>query len=154
MSFLLAFKRVNSVGWNRREEQAADELRRTSAKMCFLLCPHLVQGSRFRVQGRGGGFAAFFIGRCPKVIFKSWVTSHNNDTSRPLETEVPQRDFRVWPNPKRRLACPLRRLPVRPNGPRQRRRMDPRSGVKNYVRLSVSLKRHPDRSGGIFLADR
>ena len=32
--------------------------------------------------------------------------------------------------------------------------MDPRSGVKNYVRLPVSLKRHPDRSGGIFLADR
>ena len=59
------------------------------------------------------------------------------DMSRPLETEVPQRDFRVWPNPKRRLACPLRRLPVRPNGPRQRRRMDPRSGVKDYVRLSV-----------------
>ena len=59
------------------------------------------------------------------------------DTSRPLETEVPQRDFRVWPNPKRRLACPLRRLPVRPNGPRRRRRMDPRSGVKDYVRLSV-----------------
>ena len=28
--------------------------------------------------------------------------------------------------------------------------MDPRSGVKNYVRLPVSLKRHPDRSGGIF----
>ena len=76
------------------------------------------------------------------------------DTSRLLETEVPQRDFRVWPNPKRRLACPLRRFPVRPNGPRQRRRMDPRSGVKDYVRLSVSLKRHPDRSGGIFLADR
>ena len=69
------------------------------------------------------------------------------DTSRPLETEVPQRDFRVWPNPKRRL-------PVRPNGPRQRRRMDPRSGVKNYVGLSVSLKRHPDRSGGILPADR
>ena len=106
-----------------------------------------------RVVSQGGGFAAFFIGRCPKVVFKSRVTSHNNDTSRPLETEVPQRDFRVWPNPKRRLACPLRRLPVRPNGPRQRRRMDPRSGVKNYVRLSVSLKRHPDRSGGIFLAD-
>ena len=95
------------------------------------------QGSRFKVQGSRGGFAAFFIGRCPKVVFKSRVTSHNNDTSRPLETEVPQRDFRVWPNPKRRLACPLRRLPVRPNGPRRRRRMDPRSGVKNYVRLSV-----------------
>ena len=89
-----------------------------------------------------------------EVVFKSRVTSHNNDTSRPLETEVPQRDFRVWPNPKRRLACPLRRLPVRPNGPRQRRRMDPRSGVKNYVRLSVFLKRHPDRSGGILPADR
>ena len=76
------------------------------------------------------------------------------DTSRPLETEVPQRDFRVWPNPKRRLACPLRRLPVRPNGPRQRRRMDPRSGVKDYVRLSVFLERHPDRSRGILPADR
>ena len=120
----------------------------------FLLCLHLVQGSRFRVQGSRSGFAAFFIGRCSKVVFKSQVTSHNNDTSRPLETEVPQRDFRVWPNPKRRLACPLRRLPVRPNGPRRRRRMDPRSGVKNYVRLPVSLKRHPDRSGGILPADR
>ena len=75
------------------------------------------------------------------------------DMSSPLETEVPQRDFRVWPNPKRRLACPLRHLPVRPNGPRRRRRMDQRSGVKNYVRLPVSLKRYPDRSGGIFLAD-
>ena len=74
--------------------------------------------------------------------------------SSPLETEVPQRDFRVWPNPKRRLACPLRRLPVRTNGPRQRRRMDLRGGVKDYVRLSVSLKRHPDRSGGILPADR
>ena len=29
-----------------------------------------------------------------------------------------------------------------------------RSGVKDYVRLSVSLKRHPDRSGGILLAER
>ena len=25
----------------------------------FLLCFHLVQGSRFKVQGSGGGFAAF-----------------------------------------------------------------------------------------------
>ena len=75
------------------------------------------------------------------------------DTIRP-NSEVPQRDFRVWPNPKRRLACPLRRLPVRPNGPRHRRRMDPRSGVKDYVRLSVFLERHPDRSGGILLAER
>ena len=119
MSFLLAFKRVNSVGRNRREEQAADEHESTSAKMCFFLV-----FIWFKVQGRGGGFAAFFIGRWPKVVFKSWVTSHNNDMSRPLETEVPQRDFRVWPNPKRRLACPLRRLPVRPNGPRRRRRIE------------------------------
>ena len=37
-------------------------------------------GSRFRVQGCGGGFAAFFIGRCPKVVFKSRVTSHSYDT--------------------------------------------------------------------------
>ena len=33
----------------------------------------------------GSGFAAFFIGRCPKVVFKSRVTSHNNDMSSPLE---------------------------------------------------------------------
>ena len=58
-----------------------------------------------RVVSRGGGFAAFFYGRYQKVVFKARVTSHNNDTIRP----------------KRRLACPLRRLPVRPNGPRQRR---------------------------------
>ena len=77
-------------------------------------------------EGLGGATLRvdFYKGRCPKVVFKSWVTSHNNDTSRPLETEVPQRDFRVWPNPKRRLACPLRRLPVRPNGPRRRRRIE------------------------------
>ena len=79
-------------------------------------------------NGEGLGEATlrvdFYKGRCPKVVFKSWVTSHNNDTSRPLEMEVPQRDFRVWPNPKRRLACPLRRLPVRPNGPRRRLRIE------------------------------
>ena len=52
------------------------------------------------------------------------------NTSSPLETGVPQRDFRVWLHPKRRLACPLRRLPMKPNGPRQRRRMDvPRRGT-------------------------
>ena len=28
--------------------------------MSFLLCFHLVQGSGFKVQGLGGGFAAFF----------------------------------------------------------------------------------------------
>ena len=47
-----------------------------------------------------------------------------------METGVLQRDSRVWLHPKRRLACPLRRLPMKPNGPRQRRRMDvPRRGT-------------------------
>ena len=32
--------------------------------------------------------------------------------------------------------------------------MDPRSGVKDYVRLSVFLERHPDRSGGSFVVWR
>ena len=27
----------------------------------------------------------FYKGRCPKVVFKSRVTSHNNDTGSPLE---------------------------------------------------------------------
>ena len=27
----------------------------------------------------------FYKGRCPKVVYKSLVLSHNNDTSRPLE---------------------------------------------------------------------
>ena len=48
----------------------------------------------------------------------------------PLETGVLQRDSRVWLHPKRRLACPLGRLPMKPNGARQRRRMDvPRRGT-------------------------
>ena len=180
--------------------------------MSFLLCLHLVQGSRFR--GEVAASPPFFIGAMPEssilvtsrfyytregIVSHVWcqilrlsphlfwlggshierfrpfrmtireermdsylgdmlrvleLTVLYYDTSSPLETEVPQRDFRVWPNPKRCLACPLRRLPVWPNGPRRMRRMDPRSGVKNYVGLSVSLKRHPDRSGGIFFADR
>ena len=58
---------------------------------------------------------------------KHGITCH---TSSPLETGVPQRDFRVWLHPKRRLACPLRRLPMKPNGPRRRRRIDvPRRGT-------------------------
>ena len=52
------------------------------------------------------------------------------DTSSPLETGVLQRDSRVWLHPKRRLACPLGRLPMKPNGARQRRRIDvPRRGT-------------------------
>ena len=37
----------------------------------------------FRVQVAAS--PPFFIGRCPKVVFKSRVTSHNNDMSSPLE---------------------------------------------------------------------
>ena len=48
----------------------------------------------------------------------------------PLETGVLQRDSRVWLHPKRRLACPLGRLLMKPNGARRRRRMDvPRRGT-------------------------
>ena len=38
-------------------------------------------------EGLGGATLCvdFYKGRCPKVVFKSRVTSHNNDTSRPLE---------------------------------------------------------------------
>ena len=47
-----------------------------------------------------------------------------------LETGVLQRDSRVWLHPKRCLACPLGRLPVKPNGARRRCRMDvPRRGT-------------------------
>ena len=40
MSFLLTFKRITPVGWNRREEQAADELKRINHVngWSFLLC--------------------------------------------------------------------------------------------------------------------
>ena len=48
----------------------------------------------------------------------------------PLETGVLQRDSRVWLHPKRCLACPLGRLPMKPNGARRRRRIDvPRRGT-------------------------
>ena len=121
------------------------EILRLSPHLFF---PHIERFRPLRMTIRGR--ALIWVIRC--VFWELAVLYY--DTSRPLETEVPQRDFRVWPNPKRRLACPLRRLPVRPNGPRRRRRMDPRSGVKDHVRLPVSLKRHPDRSGGILPADR
>ena len=71
------------------------------------------------------------------------LTSHSYDTSRPLETEAPQRDFRVWPNPKRRLACPLRRLPVRPNGPRQRRRIECLGEAQLYAAVRKRMRDDP-----------
>ena len=58
---------------------------------------------------------------------KHGITCH---TSSPLETGVLQRDSRVWLHPKRRLACPLGRLPMKPNGARRRRKIDvPRRGT-------------------------
>ena len=46
--------------------------------MCFLLCFHLVQGSRFKVQGCSGGFVAFFYWAMPESGIQ--VTSHSYDT--------------------------------------------------------------------------
>ena len=51
-------------------------------------CPFCFAFIWFRVQGSWALVAAsppFFIGRCPKVVFKSRDTSHNNDMSSPLE---------------------------------------------------------------------
>ena len=71
---------------------------------------------------------------------KHGITCH---TSSPLETGVLQRDSRVWLHPKRRLACPLGRLPMKPNGARRRRRIDvPRRGtLLRSVQYDNSAKR-------------
>ena len=65
---------------------------------------------------------------------KHGITCH---TSSPLETGVPQRDFRVWLHPKRRLACPLRRLPMKPNGPRRRCRIECLEEAPFYATVSM-----------------
>jgi hypothetical protein len=68
---------------------------------------------------------------------KHGITCH---TSSPLETGVLQRDSRVWLHPKRRLACPLGRLPMKPNGARRRRRIDvPRRGTPSTQRPVCQL---------------
>ena len=41
---------------------------------CFAFIWFRVEGSGFKAQGSRSGFAAFFIGRCLKVVFKSLVT--------------------------------------------------------------------------------
>ena len=66
---------------------------------------------------------------------KRGITCH---TSSPLETGVPRRDFRVWLHPKRRLACPLRRLPMKPNGPCQRRRIECLEEAPFYAAVSMA----------------
>ena len=116
-------------------------------------CPFCLPsfGSRFRALVAAS--PPFLLGDARKWYFSHGLPVITTIRVGPWRRKS-RRGTRVWPNPKRRLACPLRCLPVRPNGPRQRRRMDPRSGVKDYVRLSVFLERHPDRSGGILLAER
>ena len=42
-----------------------------------------VQGSGFRVQGCGGGFAAIFMGRCPKVCGMSGFPFWDSPIDRP-----------------------------------------------------------------------
>ena len=57
-----------------------------------------VQGSRFRVQGSGGGFAAFFIGRCQEVAFKSPVTSRSYDTGEGIVSHAWYQILRLSPH--------------------------------------------------------
>ena len=52
----------------------------------------------FKVQGRGGGYAAFFIGRCSKVVFKSPVTSHSYDTRERIVSHVWHEILRLSPH--------------------------------------------------------
>ena len=66
--------------------------------MSFLLYFHLVQGSRFKVQGSRSGFAAFFIGRCPEVAFKSPVTSHSYDTREGIISHAWYETLRLSPH--------------------------------------------------------
>ena len=56
-----------------------------------MLCFHLVQGSRFRVQGSRGGFAAFFRRWYSRIVKANtgYVEKKNNDgQSLPLEGKV------------------------------------------------------------------
>ena len=86
-----------------------------------------VWGSGFGVQGCSGGFAAIFMGRCPKVVFKLQVTSH----SAPL---IPSYSsllsyFRVvvaaspqylWGDARRCAGCQVSRFWVPPSTARTR----------------------------------
>ena len=53
----------------------------------------------FRVQGRGGGFAAFFLlGQCPEVAFKPPVTSHSYDTREGIVSHMWHKILRLSPH--------------------------------------------------------
>ena len=65
---------------------------------CFAFIWFKVQGSGFRVEGSRSGFAAFFIGRCSKVAFKSPVTSHSYDTREGIVSHVWCQILRLSPH--------------------------------------------------------
>ena len=52
----------------------------------------------FRVQGSRSGFAAFFIGRCPEVAFKSPVTSRSYDTRKGMISHAWHEILRLSPH--------------------------------------------------------
>ena len=55
-------------------------------------------GSGLRIQGSRSGFAAFFIGRCLEVAFKSSVTSHSYDTREGIVSHVWCQILRLSPH--------------------------------------------------------
>ena len=69
MCFFLAFKRIVSVAWNRREEQAADELRRINH----------VNGCPFLLSF-GSGFRALVATSPPFLLgdVRKWHLSHQS----------------------------------------------------------------------------
>ena len=52
----------------------------------------------FKVQGSRSGFAAFFIGRCLEVAFKSPVTSHSYDTREGIVSHAWHEILRLSPH--------------------------------------------------------
>jgi hypothetical protein len=68
------------------------------AHLGFFVVGFRVQGSRFMVQGSGGGFAAFLLGRCPEVAFKLPVTSHSYDTREGIVSHAWYQILRLSPH--------------------------------------------------------
>ena len=61
-----------------------------------MLCFHLVQGSRFRVEVAAS--PPFYWGRCPEVAFKSPVTSHSYDTRERISSHAWYEILRLSPH--------------------------------------------------------
>ena len=68
------------------------------AHLGFFVVGFRVESSRFRVQGSGGGFAAFLLGRCPEVAFKLPVTSHSYDTREGIVSHAWYQILRLSPH--------------------------------------------------------